>query len=225
MSNKSFIPLDDSLKNSEGFRLKERDTNIPVAYFRDEEIQKRKEYDTLPNKNQKLKHQKQTGLKGTYIFMKLPYYDRSSKTQPDWVHTIADFINQLMDMLTGKHDSASVRNCEQKFNRFPEIWAPEDYSSSTSTATSQSIKGKKSLKRKRTNENMDPLDIGHFALPRTLWSLSKEKTKIANEIASTIRYSTVHDVTPGPHFSKPWALRIMRFTYRYVNIFISLRYT
>lgn len=59
LSNRSFLPLDDSLRNSEGFGLKERDTNIPVAYSRDEEIQKRKEYDTLPNKNQKLKHQKQ----------------------------------------------------------------------------------------------------------------------------------------------------------------------
>lgn len=62
MSNRSFLPLDDSLRNLEGFGLKERDTNIPVAYSRDEEIQKKKEYDTLPNKTQKLKHQKQTGL-------------------------------------------------------------------------------------------------------------------------------------------------------------------
>lgn len=49
LSNRSLLPLDDSLRNSEGFGLKERYTNIPVAYSRDEEIQKRKEYDTLPN--------------------------------------------------------------------------------------------------------------------------------------------------------------------------------
>lgn len=62
----------------------------------------------LHAQNQKLKHQKQTGLKETYNFMKLPYHDRASQMQPDGMHTIADFINHLMDMLTGKHDSASV---------------------------------------------------------------------------------------------------------------------
>lgn len=76
-------------------------------------------------------------------------------------------------------------------------------------ATSHSTKGKKSLKRKRNDENMDPLDKGHFALPRTPWSLSKEEMKTADQRASTIRYSTMHDVTPGPHFSKPWTLRTM----------------
>lgn len=46
--------------------------------------------------------------------MKLPYHDRASQMQPDGMHTIADFINHLMDMLPGKHDSSSVRNCEKK---------------------------------------------------------------------------------------------------------------
>lgn len=97
---------------------------------------------------------------------------------------------------------------KKKFNRFPEIWIPEDYSASTMAAL-QSTKGKKSLKRRRIGENVDPLDIGHFALPRTPWSLSKEEIKTADERASTIRYSTMHEVTPGPHFSKPWTLRTM----------------
>lgn len=38
------------------------------------------EYNTLLNNNQKLKHQKQTGLKGTYNVMNIPYYDSKSKT-------------------------------------------------------------------------------------------------------------------------------------------------
>lgn len=45
--------------------------------------------------------------------MKLPYHDRAIQMQPDKMHTIAYFINHLMDMLTGKHDSSSVRNCEK----------------------------------------------------------------------------------------------------------------
>lgn len=50
--------MGDNFRNSEGFEVKERDTNIPVANSRDEEIQNRMDYDTLLNKNQKLKHPK-----------------------------------------------------------------------------------------------------------------------------------------------------------------------
>uniref|UniRef100_A0A8W8MTB2 DUF7869 domain-containing protein n=1 Tax=Magallana gigas TaxID=29159 RepID=A0A8W8MTB2_MAGGI len=81
LSNGSFLPLGDNLRNSEGFGLNEGDTNnIPEGYSRNEEIQKRMEYNTLLNNNQKLKHQKQTGLKGTYNVMKISYYDSKSKT-------------------------------------------------------------------------------------------------------------------------------------------------
>lgn len=90
MSNRSFLPLGDNLQNSEGFGLKERETNnIPEGYFRDEEIQERMEYNTLLNNNQKLKHQKQTGLNGTYNIMNIPYYDSKSKTAT-WNVTLAD---------------------------------------------------------------------------------------------------------------------------------------
>lgn len=83
-------------------------------------------YDRLPNKTQKQKHQKETGMKGTYALMKLPYHNRLQQLQPDGMHTIADFISHVMDMLIGKHDRVNVRSCEKSFNRFPEIWVQQN---------------------------------------------------------------------------------------------------
>lgn len=57
-------------------------------------------------------------MKGTYALMKLPYHNRLHQMQPDGMHTIADFISHVMDMLIGKHDGVNVRSCEKSFNRF-----------------------------------------------------------------------------------------------------------
>lgn len=57
-------------------------------------------------------------------------------------------------------------------------------------AAAQSTKGKKSLKRKRISENVDPLDKGHFALPLTPWSLSKEEKKTADADEHSIGFLT-----------------------------------
>uniref|UniRef100_A0A8W8JI53 Uncharacterized protein n=1 Tax=Magallana gigas TaxID=29159 RepID=A0A8W8JI53_MAGGI len=39
--------------------------------------------------------------------MKLPYHNRLHQMQPDGMHTIADFISHVMDMLIGKHDGVN----------------------------------------------------------------------------------------------------------------------
>ncbi|XP_061190168.1 uncharacterized protein LOC133198027 [Saccostrea echinata] len=214
LSNRSFLPLSDSMRGSSGFGLKERDSNVPVSYSFQEEKQRREEYDKLPNKHQKMKHQKETGMKGTYTFMKLPYHDRRNQMQPDGMHTIADFISHLMDMLTGKHDSPNIRNCEKKFDRFPEIWItanPNPMPPVNSTLPSAKSKGKR--KRKRNEENIDP----ECVLPPTPWSLSKEQLKLADERASMIKYSLLQDITPGPDFTKPWTLRTMNSKLQFVT--------
>ena len=207
LSNRSFLPVKDKLRGSDGFGLKERDSNIPQPYTFQEERKQRQVYDSLPNITQKKKHQKETGLKGTYSFMKLPYHDRVKQMQPDGMHTIADFISHLMDMLTGSHDTTAVRKCEKSFNRFPEIWIPdrnEDVQTQPPSADPRT-KSKGSRKRKSMTEN-ENLEI---PLPGTPWSLSKQQIKTADERASSIIYSTLYDITPGPHFTKPWTLRTM----------------
>lgn len=68
--------------------------------------------------------------------------------------------------------------------------------------------GTKRNKKRRLNvENVNPEES--IVLHPTPWSLSKEQIKTADARAASITYSIAHNISPGPHFSKPWTLRTM----------------
>lgn len=45
---------------------------------------------------------------------------------PDGMHTIADFISHVIDMLGGKQNTIKVKECENSFSRFEEVWPSEE---------------------------------------------------------------------------------------------------
>lgn len=129
------------------------------------------EYNTLLNKNQKLKHQKQTGLKGTYNVMNIP--DKYSQIGCN----TCGLRNHLIDMLIGKQKRAKVRNKlwrkPQPVTRDMDSWGLFDIHNDSIGQYQR-----KSLKRKRSCENVDPLDKGRLTL-----GIFKGKIKTADKRA------------------------------------------
>uniref|UniRef100_A0A8W8M6J9 Uncharacterized protein n=1 Tax=Magallana gigas TaxID=29159 RepID=A0A8W8M6J9_MAGGI len=87
------------MREGTGVSLQDRETKNPTTISNEQEKQMRLKYDRLPNKTQKQKHQKETGMKGTYALIKLPYHNRLHQMQPDGIHTIADFISHVANMM------------------------------------------------------------------------------------------------------------------------------
>lgn len=54
------------------------------------------------------------------------------------------------------------------------------------------------------------------------WALSKDGVKEADKRASEIVYGQTNDITPGPHFSKPWTLRTMNSKLQVNNVIYKL---
>lgn len=185
------------MREGTGFALQDRETKNLTTISNKQEKQMRLKYDRLPNKTQKQKHQKETGMKGTYALMKIPYHNRLQQMH---------FISHVMDMLIGKHDGVNVRSCEKSFNRFPEIWVQQN-SAVTEALSPHGPVPQRNKKRRLNEENENPEDS--IVLHPTPWSLSKEQIKPADARAATITYSIAHNISPGPHFSKPWTLRTM----------------
>jgi len=61
---------------------------------------------------------KATGCKGACSLMDLPSHDSIQQTVPDAMHTIKDVIVNLYDLITGKVDIISCRQCEMDLGRF-----------------------------------------------------------------------------------------------------------
>lgn len=163
ISNRHFLPFGDKMREGTGFALQDRETKNLTTISNEQEKQMRLKYDRLPNKTQKQKHQKETGMKGTYALMKLPYHNRLQQMQPDGMHTIADFISHVMDMLIGKHDRVNVRSCEKSFNRFPEIWVQQN--SAVTEALPPHGPVPQRNKKRRLNEEMKILKIVLYCTP------------------------------------------------------------
>ncbi|XP_062612111.1 uncharacterized protein LOC134273911 [Saccostrea cucullata] len=202
-SNRRFLPADDPLRTADDFGSVEQ-REKPAPYSPENEIQLREKYDRKPNNNQKSKLQKETGLKGKYSLLRLPYHNRMQQMQPDAMHTLADFIGHLLDALTGKHSTTKVQKCEQSFGRFNDVW--------NSFPDSAVIQDPRPTKKRKTTKDTST-EIPH-SVP---WSLSKEQIKEADRRASEICYTDVQDITPGPHFSKPWTLRTMNSKLQFVT--------
>lgn len=131
--------------------------------------------------------------------------------QPDGMHTFADFINHVFEMLTGKLSSQKVKNCELSFGRFEGAWKEE------SDFENRPIKKRKTTAT--TESAKTPAKEVKFHVP---WALSKDGVKEADKRASEIVYGQTNDITPGPHFSKPWTLRTMNSKLQVNNVIYKL---
>ncbi|XP_062584302.1 uncharacterized protein LOC134246058 [Saccostrea cucullata] len=204
ISNRQFLPFGHPLRSASGFAIDgQEERSKPSPYTQEEENRMRTQYELKPNKTQKANQQKSTGLKGNYILQQLPYHDRMRQMSPDGMHTLADFISHLMEMLVGKQNTQKVMSCEKSFGRFDEVWK--------SAAEEQASIDRPKKKKKRNVESEQTL------VDSTPWSLSKEQIKTADERASSIVYSHSHEITPGPHFTKLWTLRTMNAKLQFVT--------
>lgn len=129
--------------------------------------------------------------------------------QPDGMHTFAYFINHVFEMLTGKLGNQKVKNCELSFGRFEDEWKEENYM----------YLENRPIKKRKTTATTDsaktPAKEVKFHVP---WALSKDGVKEADKRASEIIYGQTNDITPGPHFLKPWTLRTMNSKLQVNNI-------
>lgn len=121
---------------------------------------------------------------------------------PDGMHTLADFISHVIDMLGGKQNTIKVKACENSFSRFEEVWPSEE-------VHEEGQPDEHSVQPKTKRKKDDNKEVSNLSTSSTPWSLSKEQLSIANERASSIVYTNLQEITPGPHFTKPWTLRTM----------------
>lgn len=200
MSNRQFLPIDHDLRQCVGFADGEKEERTtPTPYTLEEENAFRRQYEEKPNNSQRAKQQKQTGVKGKYVLQQLPYHNRMEQMSPDGMHTIADFISHVIDMLGGKQNTLKVKACVNSFSRFEEVWPSEG----------EGQPDEHSVQPKKKRKKDDNKEVSNLSTSSTPWSLSKEQLSIANERASSIVYTNLQEITPGPHFTKPWTLRTM----------------
>lgn len=211
ISSRRFLENNHPLRNEDGFAISGKEKRgKPLPYTMEEEKQLRIEYERKPNNSQKASHQKSTGLIGHYILEKLPYHNRMQQMSADGMHTIADFISNVMDMLVGKCNEEKVKSCEKAFQRFGEIW--------DSDITEEHVEPPKK-KKKKANTQSSVLSPGRP------WVLTKANIRIADERASSIEYSHNQEIVPGPHFTKPWTLRTMNAKLQVSQIYSNAKVT
>ena len=145
----------------------------PLPEDPESELELRKKYDKLPNQNQKKKHLKETGHAGEYAFLRAPGHDRTSQTVPDGMHTLADAIQSMFDIILGKMKE-TFKKFEVKVGR----------ASSCDPSSHRN-------KRARTEDSTAP------------WELSAAGLETADEIARSIRYPPSSSLSNFAYFSNP----------------------
>ena len=219
LSNRQFLPEDSPLhqdKKSFAVKLVIKEKK-PGVYSQEEEMTIRAAFDQKPNNAQKAKLQKQTGFKGIHPLHSLPYFDRSSQMQTDGMHTIADVIGNILDLVCGKTDGPKVRHCEKNHNRFAQTWVGCNTSKRKATDINEQNASKQQTKRQKKSPNEESSSNNsnstntqqNSSLPDAPWSLTKEQLKIADSRAMSIKYPRGFDFTPADHFSRQWTLRTM----------------
>lgn len=212
-SNRQFLLSDSPLRlDKNSFAKKDIEIGAkPAAYSKDEEMCIREEYDRKKNNNQRTILQKETGLKGLHPLHQLPYFDRVNQMQPDGMHTLADIISNVLDLISGKSDGPKVRLCEQGFNRFNETWVT---STTSHKRPATSAPNERPTKKLKNSSNRPPpaveADIADkTCLPNAPWLLTKDNIRLADNRAKRIKYTKGFDYTPADHFTRQWTLRTM----------------
>ncbi|XP_063437818.1 uncharacterized protein LOC134718894 [Mytilus trossulus] len=214
ISNRQFLSDDSAYRlDCTNFALKTVVNDPkPAFYSKDEEMTARKDFDLKPNKNQKTIHQKETGLRGIHPLYPLPYFDRLKQMQTDGMHTISDVISNVLDFISGKTDSAKVRNCEKQYNRFEQTWVTNKRKS-----TDQGKQPKKKQKKQSEPQSTNVVTEEEVSFPDAPWSLSKSQVKLADKRAQSIQYPRGFDYTPADHFTRQWTLRTMHGKQQFVT--------
>lgn len=205
VSNRQFLPqLHPLRKDCTKFAEKGPELRPPPQpYSLEEEIGIRNHYEQLPNKSQKQKAQKETGFKGRYSLMRLPFHNRGEQMQPDGMHTIADVVSNVFDMVSGKDDTKNVRITEEKYSRFESTWL------SKAGQTNSNKRKRDAVGSPTSNHKKAKTDEEETAKPKAPWSLDKEGLAKADERAKSLLYPAGFDYHPDAHFTKPWTLRTM----------------
>ena len=75
--------------------------------------------DRAPNSTQAKNVAKGSGCKACYSMMLLPEQDQTLQSFPDVMHCLKNVVVAFVDLMTGREDSAKVRNTEESLGRFP----------------------------------------------------------------------------------------------------------
>jgi len=137
--------------------------------------------------------------------------------QPDGMHTIADVISNILDLISGKSDGPNIRHCEKNFNQFKPTWTTLPVNIKATPTVNQARPTKQ---RKHNNSiitqtaasstvNHTQPDPDDSSLPAAPWALTKDNLKVAYKRAQMVRYTKGFDYTPADHFSRSWTLRTM----------------
>ena len=121
---------------------------------------------------------RETGCKGTYPLMKMPFHDRVSQTVPDAMHTIKVVVTHVFNVIIGKEDSVSARKAELAIGRFQIDESPAK-------------RPKRNVRKQQT-------------IP--CYRISPEEISIANKRAMSVVMPSP-DFTPGAIFSKTSGLK------------------
>jgi hypothetical protein len=131
------------------------------------------------------------------------------------MHTIADVISNILDLISGKIDGPNIRHCEKNFNRFRPTWTTLPVKRKATPTVSQARPTKQ---RKNNNSIITQIaasstvnhthpDPDDSSLPAAPWALTKDNLKVADKRAQMVRYAKSFDYTPADHFSRSWTLR------------------
>ena len=113
LQNRIYLPADSPLRHDTSFPFTATENRDPPAQTAQEESELYVEsIAQVKNKSQAKQIAKATGIKGDYPLSRLPGHDRPGQTSPDPMHTVKDVIENVVKFLSGRTDSAKVRNQE-----------------------------------------------------------------------------------------------------------------
>lgn len=130
-------------------------------------------------------------MQGKYALMRLPDHDRPSQMSPDGMHTLADVVSNILQLISGKSDGHKVRKCEESYGRFPQTWAQTDNAVVTGD------------KRRKTS-----------ILPPAPWTITQIQKVEADRRMAQLSIPSYLELRHRPYFTKPWQLDRMHYCYR-----------
>ena len=178
LCSRDYLENDSPLRQSKDFPAIAPNPQARPSEPMDPDIEKehRKKYESLPNQNQKKKQLKATGVAGEYAFQDAPGHDRTSQVVPDGMHTIADSVDAVFNVVNG--------NIKESFKKY-EIKSNRVHRKDRGVVEPSS-------KRQKTD-----------ALPVAQWELDPDGIIEADKRATSIRYPPSSSLSRKQYFSTP----------------------
>ena len=116
LDNRRYLESDNVLRSNENFTgSSEYDHRIkPGTLTVEDQTFKRRQFDQLPNENQRKIFTREHGVKGTYALMKLPYHRYHEHVQPDGMHTVFDVVEHILAWLIGTKGEELLKSGESE---------------------------------------------------------------------------------------------------------------